>query len=91
VRQGAAVLTGPHWHNFGDAYEVLLSNRGAIEVRSADELASTAQRLLSDEVELGGMRTRASAALATISGALPRTIEALLRFIPNEKSLVRAS
>jgi hypothetical protein len=36
------------------------------------------------------MRRRASAALATISGAMPRTLEALLRFLPSE-GLVRAS
>ena len=73
VRQGAVVLTGPHWQNFGDAYRTLLSHRGAIVVRSAEELASAARQLLSNEAELGSMRTRASAALATISGALPRT------------------
>ena len=37
VRQGAAVLTGPHWQNFSDAYNALISNRGAIVVRSAPE------------------------------------------------------
>ena len=60
-------------------------------MRSAEELASAARRLLSDEAELGGMRTRASAALATISGALPRTLEALLRYLPSEEGLARAS
>ena len=91
VRQGAVVLVGPHWQNFGDTYSVLIKNRGAIVVHSAEEIASAARRLLSDEAELGGMRTRASAALATISGALPRTIEALLRYLPSEEGLARAS
>ena len=90
VRQGAAVLTGPHWQNFADTYRALISHRGAIVVSSAQELAGAARRLLLDEVELGGMRSRASAALATISGALPRTLEALLRFLPSE-GLVRAT
>jgi 3-deoxy-D-manno-octulosonic-acid transferase len=91
VRQGAVVLVGPHWQNFGDTYGVLIKNRGAIVVHSAEEIASAARRLLSDEAELGGMRTRASAALATISGALPRTIEALLHYLPPEEGLARAS
>ena len=91
VRQGAVVLTGPHWQNFGDTYSALINNRGAIVVRSAEEIASAAGRLLGDEAELGGMRSRASAALATISGALPRTVEALLRYLPSEESLARAS
>ena len=41
--------------------------------------------------ELGAMRTRAGAALASISGALPRTVEALLRYLPTEEGLLRAS
>lgn len=91
VRQGCVVLVGPHWQNFDDAYRALIGHRGAIEIHSAQELAKVARQLLSDEAELGGMRTRASAALATLSGALPRTIEALLRYLPAEEGLVRAS
>ncbi len=90
VRQGAVVLVGPHWQNFADAYRALISNRGAVEVHSAEEIARVVRQLLSDEKELGGMRSRAVAALATISGALPRTLETLLRFLPSE-GLVRAS
>ena len=44
VRQGAAVLVGPHWHNFGDAYDVLIRHNGAIVVRSAEEIAAAAAR-----------------------------------------------
>ena len=44
-----------------------------------------------DEAELDSMRSRADAALATISGALPRTIEALLQYLPGEEGLARAS
>ena len=91
VRHGAVVLVGPHWQNFGDAYGALISNRGAIVVRSAEEIAGAARKLLADEAELGSMRSRANAALATISGALPRTIEALLRYLPGEEGLARAS
>jgi 3-deoxy-D-manno-octulosonic-acid transferase len=91
VRQGAVVLVGPHWQNFDDAYTALIKNRGAIVVHSAEEMANAARGLLSNEAELGDMRSRASAALATISGALPRTIEALLRYLPSDESLARAS
>jgi 3-deoxy-D-manno-octulosonic-acid transferase len=85
VRQGAVVLTGPNWHNFGDAYRALLDHRAAIEVRTAGELATAALRLLSDEVELAQMRSRAAAALASLAGALPRTVEALLEYLPSEE------
>ena len=91
MRLGAVVLVGPHWHNFGDAYGALIGNGGAIVVRSAEEIASAARKLLSDEAELASMRGRANAALATISGALPRTIEALLQYLPGEEGLARAS
>jgi hypothetical protein len=37
------------------------------------------------------MRSRANAALSAISGALPRTLEALLRYLPGEEGLARAS
>ena len=84
------MLVGPHWQNFADAYSALINNGGAIVVHSAEEIAGAARRLLSDEAELGSMRSRASAALATLSGALPRTLETLLRFLPSE-GLVRAS
>ncbi len=87
VRQGAVVLVGPHWQNFGDTCSALINSRAAIVVHSAEEIASAAGKLLSDEAELCGMRSRASAALATISGAMPRTIEALLKYLPVEESL----
>jgi 3-deoxy-D-manno-octulosonic-acid transferase len=91
VRQGAAVLTGPHWQNFSDAYKALINARGAIVVRSAPELAAAAGKLLADQAELDHMHTRASAALAALSGALPRTVEALLLHLPSEDGLARAS
>jgi 3-deoxy-D-manno-octulosonic-acid transferase len=91
VRQGAAVLTGPHWHNFADAYRTLLNCRGAIEVRSAEELAQAAHRLLTDEVELSTTLRNASTALAALTGALPRTVEALLPYLPSKDGLRRAS
>jgi 3-deoxy-D-manno-octulosonic-acid transferase len=91
VRQGAAVLTGPHWQNFADAYKALISHRAAIVVRSAPELAAAAGRLLADRTERGRMHTRASSALASLSGALPRTVEALLLHLPAEDGFARAS
>lgn len=91
VRQGTAVLTGPSWQNFSDTYGTLIQNRAAIVVRSAPELATAAGQLLADRGELNGMRTRANAALATLSGALPRTVEALLRYLPAEDGIARAS
>jgi 3-deoxy-D-manno-octulosonic-acid transferase len=91
VRQGAAVLVGPFRQNFADTYGALIRHKGAIEVHSPEEIAGAARSLLSDDAELGAMRARATTALAGISGALPRTVEALLRYLPNEEGLLRAS
>lgn len=91
VRQGAVVLTGPHWQNFPDAYRVLIAQKAATVVGSATELAGEAARLLGDPAELAGMRERAGKALAGLSGALPRTVEALLRHLPAEDELAPAS
>jgi len=91
MRLGAVVLVGPHWQNFPDAYGTLIKSGGAIVVNSPEDIAKAARRLFGDAAELDSMRGRADAALATISGALPRTIEALLRYLPGEEGLARAS
>ncbi|HXF55968.1 MAG TPA: 3-deoxy-D-manno-octulosonic acid transferase, partial [Hyphomicrobiaceae bacterium] len=91
IRHGAVVLTGPHYVNFRDAYSALLRHHGAIEVRSADEAANAVLRLMDDEVELARMRAGAQSALLTLSGALQRTVDELLKFLPEDKGLLRAS
>jgi 3-deoxy-D-manno-octulosonic-acid transferase len=91
VRQGAVALTGPHWQNFADTYQALIEQRAATVVSSAAELAEAAGRLLGDAAELAGMRERAEKALSAMSGALPRTVEALLRYLPAEEELAPAS
>ena len=91
IRHGAAILTGPHWQNFRDPYRALLRHKGAIEVRSVDELAAAALRLLRDEAELARLRAGANLALATLTGALQRTVDTLLDFLPGTQGLRRAS
>jgi len=90
IRHGVAVLTGPHRQNFRDAYHTLLRHHGAIEVTSAKSIAAAVSRLLQNQSEMQQMRTGAMQALATLSGALAKTVETLLRFLPDER-LKRAS
>jgi 3-deoxy-D-manno-octulosonic-acid transferase len=90
VRHGVAVLTGPHWQNFRDAYRTLLRHDGAIEVRSAADIAAAVTKLLNNPADLQRMRSGATQALATLSGALDKTVAALLRYLPDER-LKRAS
>lgn len=91
VRHGAAVLTGPHWQNFRDAYEQLIRHKGAIEVRSAGELAQTVSALLTNPAELDKMQGAAARALDTLAGALDLTAEAVLGLLPESERLKRAS
>jgi 3-deoxy-D-manno-octulosonic-acid transferase len=91
VRRGAAVLTGPHWQNFPDAYEALIRRNATTVVNSPAELADAAARLLGDAAVLAQMRERGEQALEGLSGALPRTVEALLRHLPAEDELAPAS
>jgi 3-deoxy-D-manno-octulosonic-acid transferase len=90
VRHGVAVITGPHWQNFRDAYRTLLRHHGAIEVNSAATLATAVAQLLASQSEMQSMRAGATQALATMSGALAKTVEMLLRYLPDER-LKRAS
>jgi 3-deoxy-D-manno-octulosonic-acid transferase len=90
IRHGAAILSGPHRRNFRDEYDALQRQRAALVVRDAEGLAATACRLLSDERELQAMRAGAEAALASLSGAMQRTVEVLLPFLSDER-LKRAS
>ena len=89
---GRGRLTGPHWQNFADAYRALISNRAAIVVRSApgDWRAPRASCWLT-RPNSAACAAAPDAALATISGALPRTVEALLRYLPRRGRFARAS
>lgn len=91
VRHGAAVLIGPHWQNFSDACEVLIRQRALIEVTSSEEIATAAARLLRNESEAAGMRTRATAAIDALGGSLERTVGVLLGLIAREEEPARAA
>ena len=91
VRHGAAVITGVHWANFSDAYRALFRHQAACQVETADQLAETVHALLCDEMELARMRASAQVALSSLSGALSRTVEALLQLLPDDEGLRRAS
>jgi 3-deoxy-D-manno-octulosonic-acid transferase len=82
IKLGAAVLTGPNFHNFRDAYEPLLKAGGCREVADAQSLAEAALELLDDKGARTEMMQRAERALEGMSGALPRTLDALSRFLP---------
>jgi 3-deoxy-D-manno-octulosonic-acid transferase len=91
IKLGAAVLTGPNWQNFRDSYTDLLRAGGAKEVTDADSLAEAAISLLTDADARRLMTSRAEAAIAAMSGALPRTLAALEPYLPPKTTLQHAS
>src|SRR6187200_188194 len=91
IKLGAAVLTGPNWQNFRDSYTELLKARGCKEVGNAASLADAALGLLKDEGARKEMTRRAEAAIAAMSGALPRTLAEIEPYLPPRTNLKHAS
>lgn len=91
VKLGAAIVTGPHWHNFKDAYGALLKGGGAQVVQSAGELADAFEGLWSDPIRLAAAKRNAGGAIAELGGALERTLALVLPLIPDDRVLARAS
>ena len=91
IRLGAIVLSGPHWDNFKDAYTALQRHGGVVQVQSPDDIAATVLRLLADPAEAQRIRRGADGALASLSGALERSVALLLPMLPPEEGVRRAS
>lgn len=83
IRHGVAVLTGPSIRNFKDIYERLRASGAVLDVTDANDLADTVIRLLSDEAALTALRTKAAAAVNDMSGALDKTVDALVVMLPS--------
>jgi 3-deoxy-D-manno-octulosonic-acid transferase len=91
IKLGAAVLTGPNFQNFRDSYGELLKSGGAKEVTDAETLAVAVLGLLQDDTARTAMMTRAETMVASMSGALPRTLQAIEPYLPPRASLQHAS
>jgi 3-deoxy-D-manno-octulosonic-acid transferase len=91
IKLGAAVVTGPHWRNFADAYEELLASGGCAQVSEAKDLATAVLLLLEDAQARARMMARAEGTIARMGGALPRTITEIERFLPPRATLLHAS
>lgn len=82
IRLKTAVLTGPSQYNFSDAYRELRSRNGVVEVGGADDIASTTDRLLTDDAARSELLANAASALAAMIGALDVTATALNELMP---------
>ncbi|MEP0069755.1 3-deoxy-D-manno-octulosonic acid transferase [Pyruvatibacter sp.] len=78
---GAAILTGPHVHNFEDIYRAFAAGKASETVTDAPSLAAAIGRLMSDGVLAGARVTAAAETAGSLTGALEATLADLLPFI----------
>lgn len=82
IKLDAAILSGPHTFNFTETYETLARFDGVRLVRDTAELAAAAQEVFEDREKAAKLKSHASAAIATLGGALEKTLEALAPWLP---------
>lgn len=85
VKLGAAILHGPHVHNFTDVYAALDESGGAFTVEEGDLLAPVLGDLLADPGLTREMARAAAAVIAAEGGAVERTLQSIEPFIAQLK------
>ena len=77
IKLGAAILHGPHVWNFAEIYAALDEAHGAEQVTDVGKLAVRVGAWLTDAGERAAVVAAARATVATLGGALDRTLAAL--------------
>lgn len=77
ARLNTGILHGPHVHNFAEVYDAIDHDGGGITVETPNALASEVYRLLKDQGAANLLARNAGAAVASIGGALGKTMAAL--------------
>jgi 3-deoxy-D-manno-octulosonic-acid transferase len=77
IKLGAAILHGPHVWNFAEIYAALDETHGAEQVSDVGRLAVRVGAWLKDASERTAVVVAARATVATLGGALDRTLAAL--------------
>lgn len=81
ARLGAAVVSGPHFHNWIDIYGAFADAGGLAIVRSADELADVTLGLIADPARRAAQAAAGEKVAMAAAGAVGRTIEAITPLI----------
>ncbi len=81
VKHGTAVVSGPHTHNFLDAYAALAHAKGMVTVMSGSTLADAVGRILTSREDAAAIRSGAEQALSTLAGAKQKTLDALTPYL----------
>ena len=82
VQHHAAVISGPHTHNFKEIYHELSRGNGVRIVASSSDLTVAARELLGDASLRARQIDAATDVLAAMGGALRRSIDALAPLLP---------
>jgi 3-deoxy-D-manno-octulosonic-acid transferase len=85
VELNAAILHGPHVHNFADVFAALDEAGGGERVSDLTALVASLGRLLGDRSGVAAMAGRGKAALRPFAGALARTLTALKPYLDAPK------
>ncbi|MFZ8428704.1 hypothetical protein ACO1NA_14325, partial [Staphylococcus aureus] len=70
VAHGAAVLTGPSFHNFADEYAALKASDGVIVTATAGEIRSAVAGLYANPSARADLTRNAAIAVDVLKGAL---------------------
>ncbi len=81
AKLGAAILHGPHVHNFTDVYAAIDRAGGALPVADAKALAAALADLIADTALTREMARAGHDAVEELGGALERTMRAVEPFI----------
>ena len=91
IMHNSAVLSGPHVHNFEEAYATLIEAEACIKVDDLEELACQVSMLFRDEKARKKLVALAQEKVKEMRGALDKTFHALQAFLPSVKEKRRAS
>ena len=83
IQLGAAIVTGPHVHNFDEVYRALLRKDGCRQVTDAAGLAAALDDLLGNRPVLEALQRNACGVIAGLGGALKETLAALAPLLSN--------
>lgn len=85
AKLGAAILHGPHVHNFEDVYAAIDEARGALMVKDSAALARAVSELLTNTALTRDMARAAGEAVQSLGGAVDRTMQSIEPFIVQAK------
>ncbi|SCY87965.1 3-deoxy-D-manno-octulosonic acid transferase [Microvirga guangxiensis] len=85
AKLGAAILHGPHVHNFEDVYAAIDLARGALMVKDSTALARAVSELLTNTALTRDMSRAAGEAVQSLGGAVERTMQSIEPFIVQAK------